>query len=177
VHSQQLISLGVGGVIFVALMAWRMRRMMTATPFNPYRAWVLPMIFIVFLALSFSRAWPLGVMEWVWVVVAGAAGAGLGWLRGKSITMTYDPVTRQIFAQGGAMAMLFIVVLIVVRTGLNYYLHAQGGSIGIRSEAADVIFSTLGAGLFIARSIELGVRGHKMLVANAGMAAPVVDTP
>ena len=175
-HSQQLISFGVIAVVFVALMAWRMRRMMTATPFNPYRAWVLPMIFIVFLVLAFLRAWPLGATEWVWVAAAGAAGAGLGWLRGKSITMTYDPVTRQIFAQGGAMAMIFIVVLIVVRTGLNYYLHTQGGSLGIRSEAADVIFSTLGAGLFIARSIELGVRGHRMLVANSGAAA-VIDAP
>lgn len=178
-HPQQLIVFGIAAVLFVTLMGWRMRRMMTATPFNPYRAWIIPVVFLAAFSLSASRAWPVSVMEWVWIALAGLVGAGFGWLRGKSITMTYDPATRQLFARGGAMAMLFIVALIIVRTGANFYLHAESGALHMRPVVADVIFSALGAGLFIARSVEMAIRGHNMLVANRGVvaAAPVTDVP
>ncbi len=179
VHPQQLIIFGVAAVLFVVLMGWRMRRMMTATPFNPYRAWMIPLVFIVFLGLSISRAWPTSPLDDLWIALAAVVGAGFGWLRGKSIGMTYDPVTRQVFAKGGAMAMVFIVGLIIVRTAANLYLHAESGELHLRPAVADAIFSAIGAGLFIARSVEMAIRGHGILVANRGVAptAPVVDVP
>lgn len=176
-HTQQLIMIGVIAVLFIGLMSWRMRRMMTATPFNPYRAWIIPVIFIAFTGLSIYQAWPIGSMIWLWLALAAVVGAGFGWLRGKSISMTYEPVSRQLFARGGAMAMLFIIGLIVVRSAANIYLHTHAVS-GIRTVEVDAISATLGAALFIARSIEMGLRGHNLLVANRGVVAgPAVEAP
>jgi len=174
-----LIIFALAAVLFVTILGWRMRRMMTATPFNPYRAWVIPLLFIVLLALSISHAMPLPPLNWVWIVLAGVVGAGFGWLRGKSITMIYDAAKGQLFARGGAMAMLFIVALIVARSGFIYYLHQNGASLRISAPAADAIFAALGAGLFIARSAEMGLRGHNMLIANrnAPSAPAVIDVP
>jgi hypothetical protein len=166
--------IGVFAVLFIGLMAWRLRRMMTATPFNPYRAWIIPLVFIAFTGFSIYHAWPIGPMVWLWLAIAALVGAGFGWLRGKSISMTYEPVSRQLFARGGAMAMLFIVTLIVVRTVVNIYLHTHEVS-GLRTVEVDAISSTLGAGLFIARSIEMGLRGHKVLVANRGLTPSVAS--
>ncbi len=174
-HTQQLVIFAVIAVVFIGLMSWRLRRMMTATPFNPYRAWMIPLVFIAFTALSIYHAWPIGSMVLLWMALAAVVGAGVGWLRGKSISMTYNPASGQIFAQGGAMAMLFIVGLIIVRTAANIYLHTHDVS-GIRPAEVDAISSVLGAGLFVARSIEMGLRGHKLLVASRGMTPSAPET-
>src|ERR1700761_5512020 len=100
-----MIIIGIFAVLFIGLFAWRMRRMMTATPFNPYRAWMIPVLFLALFGLSVYRALPMPAMDWLWIVLAAIVGGAFGWLRGKSITMTYDAAKGQVFAQGGAMAM------------------------------------------------------------------------
>ena len=92
--------------------------------------------------------------------------------------MSVDPATQRIMAQGSAMAMLFIVVLIVARSGLSYLLQNEANAIDLRPIMANVLPSVLGAGLFVARGYEMGLRGHRMLVAaKAARPVALADVP
>ncbi len=177
-HPQQLLIYLVIGVLFVGLLAFRMRRMMRATPFNPYRAWILPTLFLLLSGLALYSAQPVGG-EWVWIAVTFVLGLVLGYFRGASIGMSVDPATGRVLAQGSAMAMLFIVILIFARTGLSYLMQSQAHAISLRPVMANVLPSVLGAGLFVARGVEMGLRGHKLLQAAklAPASVPVADVP
>ena len=175
--AQRLIIYAVIGVVFIGLIAFRMQRMMRATPFDPYRAWIFPVLFIALSASSLFSAQPTG-LEWLWVAGTFALGLVLGYFRGASISMTVDPATHRIMAQGSAMAMLFIVVLIVARVGLTYLLKSEANAIALRPIMATVLPSVLGAGLFVARGIEMGLRGHRMLQAAKALPPPALtDAP
>jgi uncharacterized membrane protein len=177
VHPQQMIVFGVAAVLFVALFAWRIRRMMTATSFNPYGAWILPAILLVMSALLLFQAKP-GGMEWVWVVGLFALGLVVGYFRGKSITINRDPATGRLLAQGSAVAIVFIILLIAARYGLSYLLQTNASAVHLRPIMANVLPAVLGAGLFTARSIEMGIRGHKVLeAAKTAPATAILDAP
>lgn len=162
---QKLIVFALVGVVVVGLLAWRMRRMMRATPFDPYRAWMLPVLFIVLSGLNLYRAGPVG-MDWAWVAGAAALGAVIGYFRGRSIQISLDPTTGGLTAQGSAAAMIFILVLLVVRFALLYVLQSNANGLSLRPIMADVLLSVLGAGAFVARGAEMGLRGHRLLEAH-----------
>lgn len=176
-HTQAAPPIGliIGILIFVVVFGLRMRRMMRPSPFNPYLAWILPVIFVVLSGLLLFNAKPAGT-DWLWAVGAFALGTVVGYFRGRSITMTIDPVTRKVVAQGSAMAMVFIVVLLGARYGLRYLLTTEAGALNLRPIMADVLSAVLGAGIFVARGAEMGLRGHRMLEA-AKLAPPTADRP
>ena len=175
--STQLIVYGVVGLLVIGMLVFRMRRMMRATPFDPYRAWILPVLFLVLSGTSLFAAQPAGI-DWVWVIGVFLAGLVVGYFRGASISMSVDPTTHRIMAQGSAWAMVFIVILIAARSGLTYLLQSEANTIALRPIMANVLSSVLGAGLFVARGAEMGLRGHRMLVAAKAAPPPALaDVP
>ncbi len=162
---QRLIVTVVVGVLVVGLIAFRMRRMMTATPFDPYRAWIIPVLFILLSGAALYGAQPAG-MDWAWAAGAAALGGVIGYFRGKSIAISLDPQTGRLMAQGSAMAMVFIVVLIAGRYGLRYLLTTDATALNLRPIMADVLSAVMGAGIFVARGVEMGLRGHRLLEAH-----------
>lgn len=167
--SAQLIAYAVSAVLFIVLISFRMRRMMQSTPFNLNFVWIMPTIMLAMTIWLMTRAEPRGA-EWLWAVGLFALGAILGWLRGRSITMSVDPATHKIMAQGSASAMIFLVVLLVARYGLRYVMSVEATVIGVRPVMVDVLFLVLALGLFGVRSIEMGVRGYRLL--RTAKAAP-----
>ena len=175
--STQLVVYGVVALLVIGMLAFRMRQMMRATPFDPYRAWILPALFLALSGSSLYAAQPAG-MDWLWVIGVFLLGLVVGYFRGASISMSVDPTTHRIMAQGSAWAMLFIVFLIAARSGLSYLLQSEANAIALRPVMANVLSSVLGAGLFVARGMEMGVRGHRMLVAAKAAPPPtLVDVP
>ena len=173
-HKQQgqLIGYVVGGVIFLAIFAFRMRRMMQSRPFQLQNIWILPAIFIAMAALALWKQPPQG-NDWLWIGGALVIGAVLGWFRAKTIRMTLDPETRTVMAQGSPLAMALILVLFVARFGLRGVMSAESGVLGVSLSLVDNAFLAMTCGLFIARTIEMGVRATKLL--NQGPAsAPAV---
>jgi hypothetical protein len=77
--------------------------------------------------------------------------------------MSVDPDTGQLMAQGSIIAILFLIVLLIVRTGLRLVLASNAASLGIRLMMADVIFLALAVGLLVARAVEMTLRGRKLL--------------
>lgn len=169
----QMIALGVGAVALFAVLAFRLQSMTRQSAFNPNRAMIYPVILVVFAGLFIWRTQPQGV-EWAWLAVASALGAGLGWLRASTVRMSVDPTTNTLMAQAGATAILFLVGLLAIRYALRLVLTEEAGALGLRLVMADVIFAAMGASLFAARSVEMVLRGRKLLAIHA--ANPIVVT-
>jgi uncharacterized membrane protein (UPF0136 family) len=164
-HKQQgqLIGYAVGGLIFLVIFGFRMRRMMQSRPFNLQNVWILPAIFIALTGLTLWSQPPQG-RDWIWIGLSALIGAGLGWFRAKTIRLTLDPATRQVMAQGSPLAMAFILVIFAVRFGLRSVMQAESSTLGISLAVVDGAFLAMACGLFVARSLEMGVRANKLLL-------------
>ncbi len=160
--NSQLIVFAVTAVAVLVVFGLRARSMMRATPYNPDRALLYPVLLTALGAYVAVMAQPRGV-EWVWLVAALLVGGGLGWLRASTVRMSVDPATGKLMAQGSLMAILFLVVLLIVRTGMRYVLSSNASALGLRLVMADVIFLALAVGLLAARAVEMNLRGRKLL--------------
>jgi len=169
----QMIGIGVSLVVFLAIIAFRARRMTQSTPFNPNLAIIYPVVLALFGAAFALSVHPQG-LEWAWLVGALVIGGGLGWLRASTVRMSVDPVTGKLMAQASAAAIIFLVGLIGVRFVLRAVLTTEAGALGLRLVMADVIFVAMGVGLFATRSVEMILRGRKLLAIHA--ANPAVLT-
>lgn len=160
--SSQVIALVVTAVVILVVFSLRARRMMRATPFNLDRALLYPALLTALLVYVLAMAQPRGV-EWIWLAAALFVGGGLGWLRASTVKMSVDPASGQLMAQGSLIAILFLVVLLIVRTGIRYLLASNASALGLRLVMADVIFLALAVGLLAARALEMNLRGRKLL--------------
>ena len=160
--SPQIAVFAVTAVLVLVVLGFRMRRMMQSTVFDPNRALLYPVIITAIGAYVVMQAQPRG-MEWLWLALAVVIGGGLGWLRASTVKMSVNPETGQLMAQGSFVAILFLVILLVVRTGLRLFLTSEAPALGIRLVMADVIFLALAVGLLGARAIEMTMRGRKLL--------------
>ena len=168
-HTGQLIGYAIGGVLILAVLAFRMNRMMTSTPFRLEFAWIAPAFFLVMTSLLLWQTRPQGT-EWIWLVVTFIVGAGLGWLRGKTVSLALDPATGQVMAQASRAGILFLFGLIAVRFGMRFALQSEAHDIGVRLIMVDVLFLTMALGLFLARAVEMGLRAFKLKQATPAVA-------
>jgi len=173
VSQSQLIGGAISIVVVLAVFAFRFRQMSRSTPFNPGLAVLYPIFFAAFGAWFAYITQPQG-LEWLWIAIALVVGGGLGWLRASTVTMSVDPATGRLMAQGSAVAIAFLVVLFVIRTVLRMVLTAEAGALHMRLIMADVIFFALAVGLLAARSLEMSLRGRKLLAAHR--ANPAIET-
>jgi hypothetical protein len=160
--SNNIAAYAIVGVVVVALMAFRTRRMMQSRPFRLQFVWIAPAIIVALTTLLLVRQPPQG-REWLWVVGGFALGAGLGWFRAKTVKLDLDPSTRTVMAQSSPWAILLLLALIVLRFGLRSLLTAQSSSLGLRIAAVDGVFLAMACGLLVARAVEMGVRATRLL--------------
>ncbi len=172
--SSQLIGFAITAVLILVVFAFRARRMMRATPYNPDRALLYPVLLTALGAYVVYMAQPRG-MEWAWLLAALVVGGGLGWLRASTVKMSVDPATGRLMAQGSLMAILFLIVLLIVRTGLRLVLSQNASALGLRLVMADVIFLALAVGLLAARAVEMTLRGRKLLAIHAANPALITS--
>ncbi len=149
-------------VLVVALRWWRgqkMRRLRLET------MWVLPAFFTAIAGMLYATMPPVG---WGWAVCFVALGLGLvlGWQRGRLMRIEVDPVTHRLNHRPSPAALLFIVALLVVRTGIRQAMAHGGGSM-LHLNAATVTdaLMAMGWGLIVAQRIEMFVRARTLLAA------------
>ncbi len=100
-----------------------------------------------------------------------AVGAGLGWYRGKMLTITVDPVTHEVNNRASPAALIFILVLFAVRYGLRYVL-SETSAWHINAALITDGFLVFAFGLFGVQRLEMYLRGSKLLAeARAAKAA------
>lgn len=148
--------------LVVAIRWWRGQKM---RPLRLETLWIMPAILTIVAGGLFYSLPPAG---WGWAVCVVAMGAGLalGWQRGRLMRIEVDPATHRLNHRPSPAALLFIVALLLVRTGLKQAM-AHGGATMLHLNAATVTdaFVALAWGLVVAQRVEMFVRARAMLAA------------
>src|SRR3954452_4629597 len=104
------ITIGIVAIVF----ALRIRRAGQMRPLKLGSLWVVPVLYLAVAAIMFVQLPPNG---WVWIacLIALVLGAALGWQRGRVMHISVDPDTHALNQKASPAAMLFLIILIVVR--------------------------------------------------------------
>lgn len=154
-----LVTYTITAIVIAVVFAIRWRRMRRETPLKLERLWILPAIYAVVVAVTFAQFPPVG-WGWLFCVLAAGLGAALGWQRGKLMRITVDPDTHALSQTSSPAAILFILVLVVVRMGAR----TEGASIlHLNAMAVTDMLMALALGLFAAQRLEMYLRGRRLL--------------
>jgi hypothetical protein len=145
--------------IVVIVLALRMRRMGKMRPLKLETLWVVPVLYLVVAALMFWQLPPTGLGA----IACGAAlliGAAVGWQRGKMMHIHVDPQTHALNQKASPAAMLFLIALIVVRSGARTILGQAGGVSPAMLTDPLIAFAL---GMFTVTRVEMYLRGKRLL--------------
>lgn len=147
------------GAVIAIVLFFRVRGTRRATRLRLETLWIVPCVYAAVLAISLYEYPPVDAVTWLWLAVALAFGAALGWRRGKLMRIGIDPVTHALNQQSSPAALLFIVLLIVARQGLRY----EGAALGLNVLQVTGILIAFGVGLFGATRAEMYLRARRLL--------------
>ena len=146
------------GIILIVLLL-RARRMGRMRPLKLNSLWVVPAIYLVVAVLMFIQLPPTG-----WVAIASIAGlvigAAVGWQRGKMMHIHVDPETHALNQKASPAAIIFLIVLIVVRTLARDILGQAGGA--SPALLTDPLIA-LALGMFTLTRLEMYLRAKQLL--------------
>ena len=163
----RLVAYAVGGAVFLAILAFRMRRAMASRPFRLKFIWVLPALFLALSVVTLAARPPQG-MEVVWLALVLDVGLAVGWISGLTIHLEVDPLTREVRAKASPAAMIFIVALVLVRMGLRSLVGQIEATYHLPALLIQDAFLLLALGLFLARALEMGLRARRLSRASLG---------
>ena len=152
--------------IIVVIMALRMRGMSKMRPLKLETLWIDPAMYAGVAALMFFSLPPVG-----WVAIASlvglAAGAAVGWQRGKMMQIHVDPETHALNQKASPAAMFFLVALIIVRAGTRSIL-------GTDSHVSPAMLTdpliAFALGMFTLQRVEMYLRAKRLLEEARGRA-------
>jgi hypothetical protein len=149
-------------VVIAVVMALRWRRMSRARRLRLETLWILPAIYAVIVAFVFATA-PPTPSGWAWSLLGLAVGAGIGWYRGRLMTIHVDPETHALSQQASPAAFLLLIVLVVARSAARQEMGGgyQAGHQGI-GLATDIAMASA-LGLIAATRIEMMMRARRLL--------------
>jgi hypothetical protein len=152
--------------IVVIVLALRMRSMGKMRPLKLETLWVVPVLYLVVAGLMFWQFPPVG---WVAVacIAALAIGAAIGWQRGKMMEIHVDPETHALNQKASPAAMLFLIALIVVRSGARTVLGETGGVSPAMLTDPLIAFAI---GMFSLTRLEMYLRAKRLLEEARGQA-------
>ena len=154
---QYAITAGIIAVVF----ALRWRRMRQVAPLKLERLWIFPAFYTVVAGWMFTANPPQGV-AWLFCLGALGLGAALGWQRGKLMRITVDLRTHALNQAGSPAALLFVLLLIAVRSGARYSLGGDN-ILHLNALAVTDMLVALALGLFTAQRVEMYLRGRRLL--------------
>jgi len=163
---QSWISYAITFGIIVVVMALRMRGLSKMRPLKLETLWIVPGMYAVVAALMFFTLPPVG-----WVAIASlaglAAGAAVGWQRGKMMHIHVDPETHALNQKASPAAMFFLIALIVVRSGARSLLGADSHVSPAMLTDPLIAFAL---GMFTLQRVEMYLRAKRLLEEVRGRA-------
>jgi hypothetical protein len=150
-----------GYLIYAAIIAvvlfFRFRTMSRSRRLKLETLWVVPALYALITSAILYQSTPVGI-QWLYAGIALLAGAGLGWRRGALMRINVDPETHALNQQASPLAMLFILVLIIVRQGLRVEA-TMGVDVAFLTDLAFVF----ALGMFSMTRLEMFLRARRLL--------------
>lgn len=165
---QQWISFAIMAGVIVIVMTLRLRRMNRMRPLKLEQLWIIPVLYLVIAALMFVALPPSG-LGWLYSGLALAVGAAVGWQRGKMMRISVDPETHALNQKASPAAVIFLVVLILVRSGAR--MAMQGGGTQISPAMLTDPLIAFALGMFTLQRIEMYLRAKRLLDEARGLPA------
>jgi len=145
--------------IIVVVLALRMRGMSKMRPLKLGALWIVPALYLAVSVFMFVQLPPTG-----WVAIASAVGvaigAAVGWQRGKMMHIHVDPESHALNQKASPAAMMFLIVLIVVRAGARSVL-GQESNVSPAMLTDPLIAFALG--MFTVTRLEMYLRAKRLL--------------
>jgi hypothetical protein len=149
----------IGGAVFLVVLYFRWRRMSVARPLKIERMWIRPAIVLAVCALILAQ-YPPQPSDLVWLALALALGALVGWQRGRFVKIVVHPETHEINQQASPAAMIFLLAIVGLRVILRQEA-ATAWHVGVNLIAdLSIVFA---AGLFTVQQAEMWLRARKLL--------------
>jgi hypothetical protein len=157
-------------LILLPILYFRMRKLSRPQPLKLKRLWIRPVIILLACALVLFAPQPgthmvrhFSLMDWGWLVLAGALGAIGGWHFGRTMKIEVHPEDGTLMTTGGQAAILVLVMLVLVRMALRTGV-AMGGEAwhldALLISDASIVFT---AALFTVRSLEMFIRARRVM--------------
>lgn len=165
------VAIAVTVAIVLLVLSLRLRGLRRSRPLKIEQLWIVPAIYAVIATVVLVEAPPTPI-GWVLCLVGLAAGAALGWQRGRMMRIEVDPETHALNQQASPAALFFIIALIVVRSGARGL--AESGALGGMHLSALLITDVLvmmALGLLATQRIEMYLRARRLLDAARGQPA------
>lgn len=145
----------VGVVLF-----FRLRSLSRERPLKLAQLWIVPGIYALLAGFMFWSFPPKG-MGIAYCAVAFLIGAALGWQRGTMMRIVVDPETQTLSQKASPMAMLFLLGLIVLRTGAREAAIFGGFNVDLML-VTDLLLA-LALGLLTLQRVEMYLRAKRLL--------------
>jgi hypothetical protein len=126
------------------------------------RLWIVPTIYLALAGLMFAQLPPHG-LGWLWAGLSLAAGATIGWQRGRAMKISVDPETHALNQTSSPLAMILILVLILVRTSLRAATDLEGAAWHLDAMLITDCLVAFALGLLSTTRLEMYLRGSRML--------------
>ncbi len=160
-HPGAWVGYVASAVIICTVLFFRFRSMRRIQKLRLERLWIVPALYALVTASVLYQSVPSG-NQWLYVAMALVLGAALGWRRGALMRINIDPDTHELNQQASPAAMLFILVLIIIRQGLRMEASQMGFNVAFMTDCL-VVFAL---GLFSATRLEMFLRARRMLAAH-----------
>jgi len=156
---QSWIGIAVPIIILGLVMFRRIRSMGQLRPLKLETLWVVPTIYLVLAGLMFWQIPPKG---WIAIasIIALATGAAVGWQRGTMMHIHVDPETHALNQKASPAAMIFLIALVVVRSGAKTLL---GETHAVSAAMLTDPLIAFALGMLTLTRVEMYLRAKRML--------------
>jgi hypothetical protein len=167
-HPAQQSWIGIAVTIAIVgfIMFRRIRSMGRLRPLKLETLWVVSALYLVLAGLMF---WQLPPVGWVAIasVVGLALGAAVGWQRGTMMHIHVDPETHALNQKASPAAIIFLIVLVVVRSGAKSLL---GETHAVSAAMLTDPLIAFALGMLTLTRLEMYLRAKRMLEEVKGRA-------
>ena len=147
-------------LLVLGLILWRGLRPRTL---RVERMWIAPAVILLMFGMMLSQMPPPRPTMIAAGLAALAVGAGAGWWRGRTTTITVDPQTHVLTSKVSPVGVLLLMGLFVARYALRDFAQGHAAWMHLRPAEITEVFLLFAVGLVCAQRLEMWLRASRML--------------